>query len=78
MSLKRKKYKKHEGLAISFAAEDCPVCWKDEQIRRLDLVRRFYIAWINCALDYIRLSDYEGIDKQERERGMGIFQKYQT
>jgi hypothetical protein len=57
-------------MTVSFAAENCPVCLKDEEIRRLDLARRFLIALIYWALDYLRLSHYEGIDKLERESKM--------
>jgi hypothetical protein len=57
-------------MTVSFVAENCPVCLKDEQIKRLDLAKRFLQAFIHWSLDYLRLSHYEGIDKQERESKM--------
>ena len=57
-------------MTVSFATEHCPVCLKDEQIKRLDLSKRFLQALIYWSIDYLRLAHYEGIDKQERESKM--------
>jgi hypothetical protein len=70
MSSKRKRCAKHKGMTVSFGTENCPVCIKDEEIKRLDLSKRLLLAFIYWCLDYLRLSHYEGIDNQERQTKM--------
>lgn len=70
MSSNKRGCTKHKGVTVSFVTENCPVCLKDEEIKRLDLAKRFLQALIYWCLDYLRLSRYEGIDKQERESKM--------
>jgi len=62
---------KHNGLSLVYDTNifrECPVCVKDEMIVLLDLKVRYSSSYFHWALDWLKILNYNGIDKAERER----------
>jgi Ni,Fe-hydrogenase I large subunit len=65
---RKKKCTKHEGMKVSFASEleICAVCLRDAKIWIYELNNRFVVGYVLWGLDWIRITRYQGLDKQER------------
>jgi hypothetical protein len=78
MSSSKRKCTKYKSMTVSFVSENenCPVCRKEEKIVELKLVVRFFVGYINWTFDYLKIVNYSGVDKAERESKIdGVYSK---
>jgi hypothetical protein len=63
--------RKDDGIIVTLVegrSGKCPVCLKDEKIRNLEIRGRFLALYIVWSIDYLRITNYHGQDREARDR----------